>query len=204
MSQQQARQRKWGSDAVPPEMRGLTRGIIGLGGIGREVARRAKAMDMKVTAVDAEPLFAEKFAMVDEVRLVDDGLMDLLKRSDVVVCAAPHTVKSRGMLGAEQFAAMKAGAYFINVSRGKIVKTDALLSALQSGHLAGVGLDVTDPEPLPADHPLWQEENAIITSHIAGKSKLSYLRVQAVFVENVGRFVSGGPLLNLVDKQKGY
>ena len=168
-------------------------GIIGLGGIGaRRVARRrAKAMDMKVIAVDAEPLFAEKFAMADEVQLVDDGLMDLLKRSDVVVCAAPHTAKSRGMLGADQFAAMKQGAYFINVSRGKIVKTDALLAALQSGHLAGVGLDVTDPEPLPADHPLWQEENAIITSHIAGKSKLSYLCAsQAVFVERTSADLS--------------
>jgi phosphoglycerate dehydrogenase-like enzyme len=161
-------------------------------------------MDMKAIAVDAEPMFGEKFAMVDEVRLVDDGLADLLQRSDVVVCAAPHTAKSRGMLGAEQFAAMKKGAYFINVSRGKLVKTEALVAALKSGQLAGVGLDVTDPEPLPPDHPLWQEDNAIITSHIAGRSQLGYARVQGVFVENVARFAGGRPLLNVVDKTKGY
>src|SRR5207302_1117206 len=83
--------------------------------------------------------YAQRFAMVDEVRLVDDGLDDLLKRSDVVVSCAPHTPKSRGMLGTEQFAAMKQGAYFLNVSRGKLVKTDALLDALGSGHLGGAG-----------------------------------------------------------------
>lgn len=136
---QQARQRKFGYEPTPPEMRGMTMGIIGLGGIGRDVARRAKAMDMKVIAVDAEPMFVEKFSMVDEVRLVDDGLMDILGRSDVVVCAAPHTVKSRGMLGADQFAAMKNGAYFINVSRGKIVKTNALLKALNRAILRAWG-----------------------------------------------------------------
>lgn len=199
-----ARKRTWGLDGQPVELRGMTIGIIGLGGIGREVARRAKAMDMKVLAVDAEPMFGEKFAMVDEVHLVDDGLPDLLKRSDVVVCAAPHTPKSRGMLGEAQFAAMKRGAYFINVSRGKLVKTDALLAALKAGQLAGVGLDVTDPEPLPSDHPLWQEDRAIVTSHIAGKSQLGYDRVQGVFAENVGRFARGQGMLNLVDKAKGY
>ena len=199
-----ARQGKWGYEPEPVELRGMTMGIIGLGGIGREVARRAKAMDMKVLAVDAEPLYAERFAMVDEVRLVDDGLIDLLKRSDVVVSCAPHTPRSRGMLGPEQFAAMKKGSYFINVSRGKIVKTDAMLEALRSGHLAGVGLDVTDPEPLPEGHALWHEPAAIVTSHIAGRSQLSWGRVQNVFCENVLRAARGLPLLNVVDKRKGY
>jgi phosphoglycerate dehydrogenase-like enzyme len=205
---QQARQmgeRKWGGPPVKPiELRGMTMGIIGLGGIGREVARRAKAMDMKTLAVDAEPMLAERFAMVDEVRLVDDGLDELLQRSDVLVCCAPHTPKSRGMLGAEQFARAKRGAWLINVSRGKLVKTEALLEALQSGQIAGAGLDVTDPEPLPADHPLWEQPNVVITAHIAGQSQFSWERVQNVFAENVARYVGGLPLLNVVDKRKGY
>jgi phosphoglycerate dehydrogenase-like enzyme len=199
-----SRKRQWGFDGEPIELRGMTMGIIGLGGIGRETARRAKAMDMKVLAVDAEPIYGEKFACVDECRLVDDGLEELLRRSDVVVVAAPHTPRSRGMLAAAQFTVMKDGSYLINVSRGKLVKTDDLLAALRSGKLSGVGLDVTDPEPLPPDHPLWQEDRAIITSHIAGKSQLGYQRVQEVFVENLSRFVTGRPLLNLVDKAKGY
>jgi D-2-hydroxyacid dehydrogenase (NADP+) len=199
-----ARQKQWGYEPEPIELRGMTMGIIGLGGIGREVARRARAMDMKVIAVDAEPMYGERFAMVDEVRLVDDGLNDLLKRSDVVVSCAPHTPKSRGMLGAEQFAAMKKGSYLINVSRGKIVKTEALLDALRSGQLAGAGLDVTDPEPLPAEHPLWSQPNAIVTSHIAGRSQFSWSRVQNVFCENVLRVARGLAMLNVVDKRKGY
>ena len=179
-------------------------GIIGLGGIGREVARRAKAMDMKVLAVDAEPMYATRFAMVDEVTLVDLGLEDMLRRSDVVVSCAPHTPKSRGMLGASQFAAMKKGSYFINVSRGKLVQTDALVDALRSGQVAGAGLDVTDPEPLPDGHVLWSMPNAIVTSHIAGRSQLSWGRVQNVFCENVLRFARGMEMLNVVDKAKGY
>src|ERR1700751_2746694 len=108
-----------------------------------------------------------------EVRLVDEGLDDLLKKSDVVVSCAPHTPRSRGMFGKTQFAMMREGSYFLNVSRGKLVQTDALMDALRSGHLAGVGLDVTDPEPLPEGHPLWSEPHAIVTSHIAGKSQFS-------------------------------
>jgi phosphoglycerate dehydrogenase-like enzyme len=199
-----SRKRRWGFDGEPIELRGMTMGIIGLGGIGRETARRAKAMDMKVIAVDAEPMYGEKFACVDECRLVDDGLEDLLRQSDVVVVAAPHTPRSRGMLGAAQFALMKDGSYLVNVSRGKLVKTDDLLAALRSGKLAGAGLDVTDPEPLPPDHPLWQEDKAIVTAHIAGKSQLGYQRVQQVFVANVGHFIAGRPLLNVVDKLRGY
>jgi phosphoglycerate dehydrogenase-like enzyme len=179
-------------------------GIIGLGGIGRQIARRAKAMDLRVIAVDAEPMFGEKFSMVDRVTLVDEGLDDLLKESDIVVCSAPITARTHGMLGEKQFNLMKDGAYFLNVSRGKIVQTDALLAALRSKKLAGAGLDVTDPEPLPEDHPLWQEPNVIITPHIAGQTQPGYDRTYGVLLENTQRYVNGLPMLNLVDKQKGY
>ena len=134
----------------------------------------------------------------------DDGLEWLLPHADVVVSAAPHTKVSEGMFGPEQFGLMRKGAFFINVSRGKLVQTPALLSALKSGHLAGAGLDVTDPEPLPSDHELWKQPNVIITSHISGRSQYTYVRMQDVFVENVHRFVKGFPLLNQVDKEMGF
>ena len=197
--------KRWASaPGKPVELRGMTMGIIGLGGIGRETARRAKAMDMKVIAVDAEPMYDEHYAVADEIRLVDDGLDDLLERSDVIVVAAPLTRRTEGMLGKSQFERTKRGAYFVNVSRGKLVETDALIAALRDGRLAGAGLDVTHPEPLPDEHPLWELANVVITPHTAGRSQLVYDRVQAVLAENVGRYVAGLPLLNQVDKQKGY
>ena len=188
------------------EMKGMTMGIVGLGGIGSQIARRARAMDMRVIAIDITPKYKEQIGDIcDEVRLVQgDGLSWLLPHSDVIVSAAPHTKVSEGMFGIEQFGMMKKGAYFINVSRGKLVKTPALVDALKSGHLGGAGLDVTDPEPLPSDHELWTLPNVIITSHISGISQHSWDRLQEVFVENVSRYVNGFPLLNQVDKEMGF
>ena len=188
------------------EMKGMTMGIVGLGGIGSQIARRSRAMDMKVIAVDIMPKYKEQIGDIcDEVRLAqDDGLAWLLTSADVIVSAAPHTKVSEGMFGARQFGMMKKGAYFINVSRGKLVKTPDLVEALKSGHLAGAGLDVTDPEPLPSDHELWTLPNVIITSHISGASQYSSARLQEVFVENVSRYVKGFPLLNQVDKEMGF
>jgi D-2-hydroxyacid dehydrogenase (NADP+) len=200
-------QGKWlrdGNNMV--EMKGLTMGIVGLGGIGSQIARRARAMDMRVIAVDIVPKYREQIGDIcDEIRLVqDEGLSWLLTHSDVVVSAAPHTRVSEGMFGEEQFGMMKEGAYFINVSRGKLVTTPSLVDALKSGHLAGAGLDVTDPEPLPATHELWTLPNVIITSHISGISPHSYERLYAVYSENVSRFVKGLPMLNQVDKELGF
>lgn len=197
---------KWARENDMIEMKGLTFGIIGLGGIGSQIARRARAMDMQVIAVDIIPKYREQIGDIcDEVRLVqDNGLNWLLPNSDVVVSAVPHTKVSEGMLDAEQFGMMKTGAYFLNVSRGKIVKTPALVEALKSGHLAGAGLDVTDPEPLPAGHELWKMPNVIITSHIAARSQYSSDRMQGVFAENVYRYVNGFPMLNQVNKEMGF
>jgi phosphoglycerate dehydrogenase-like enzyme len=163
-------------------------------------------MDMDVLAVDIVPKYGEQIGDIcDEVRLVQDGGLDwLLSHSDVVVSAAPHTKVSEGMFGAEQFGKMKQGAYFINMSRGKLVNTPSLLEALNSGHLAGAGLDVTDPEPLPPEHKLWTLPNVIITSHISARSQHSSARMQAVFTENVNRFIKGLPMLNQVDKVLGF
>jgi len=188
------------------EMKGQTMGIVGLGGIGSQIARRARSMDMNVLAVDIIPKYKEQIGDIcDEVRLVQDGGLEwLLTRSDVIVSAAPHTKDSEGMFGEAEFNRMRRGAYFINVSRGKLVRTPALVEALKSGHLAGAGLDVTDPEPLPPGHALWGFPNVIITSHISGVSQYSSDRMQEVFVSNVRRFVKGLPMLNQVDKAMGF
>jgi phosphoglycerate dehydrogenase-like enzyme len=130
--------------------------------------------------------------------------MEELPRAEVVVVACPLTKKTRGLIGAPQFRAMKDGAYFINVARGGIVDFEALAAAARSGKLAGVGLDVTDPEPLPDGSALWGLDNVIITPHNAGQSDGSRRRVQLLVRENIRRFVAGEPLLNVVDKEEGY
>lgn len=197
---------KWDRPGGMVEMKGKTMGIVGFGGIGSQVARRARAMDMKIIAVDIVPKYKEQIGdACDEIRLVQDGgLQWLMKNADVVVSAAPHTKASEGMFDKQHFERMKPGSFFINVSRGKLVKTDDLVEVLKSGHLAGAGLDVTDPEPLPKDHPLWQLPNVIITSHIAAQSEYSFGRMQQVFAENVDRYIKGLPLQNMVDKVAGF
>ncbi len=197
---------KWDREVRLLEMKGMTMGIVGIGGIGSQIARRARALDMNVIAVDIVPKYKEQIGDIcDEVRLIqDNNLPWLLENSDVMVSAAPHTKISEGMFGRSQFDAMKPGAYFINVSRGKLVQTPELVNALKSGKLSGAGLDVTNPEPLPSDHDLWKLPNTIITSHIAGRSQYSSERMQTVFVENVHRYIEGLPLLNQVDKAAGF
>jgi phosphoglycerate dehydrogenase-like enzyme len=199
-------QHQWGGSGDQIEMKNLTMGIVGFGGIGRQIARRARAMDMRIVAADIQGFYREQIGDVcDEMLHIDEGgLEKLLEQSDVVVSAAPHTPRSEGMFAAEQFQQMKPGVFFINVSRGKLVDTDALVAALKSGQVAGAGLDVTNPEPLPEDHPLWDFDNVTITSHISGRSQHSWERLQSVFVENVRRYVYGMEMVNLVDKQAGF
>jgi phosphoglycerate dehydrogenase-like enzyme len=124
--------------------------------------------------------------------------------ADVVFISAPHTPLSHKMIGPKQFELMKQGAYFIAVSRGGLYDLNALVKALDSRRLSGAGVDVTDPEPLPKGHPLWKFDNALITPHIAGRSDKDRDRMIGTISENIKRFVDGRPLLNVVDKQKGY
>ncbi len=144
----------------------------------------------------------EKPAYVDYVGLSDE-LGDLVSEADIIVNALPLTRKSQGLFDADLFAKVKKGAYFINVGRGGTVVTDALVDALTSGHLAGAGLDVTDPEPLPADHPLWQMNNVIITPHVSWAGHDVRLR-KLLVRENIRRYLAGEPLLNEVDPERGY
>jgi D-2-hydroxyacid dehydrogenase (NADP+) len=185
----------------PRELRGQTLLIIGLGGIGGELAKRAAACGMRVLATDPKPMrkpdYVARLAKPSEFHA-------LLPEADFLASCVPLTRETIGMIGAREFALMKPKAYLINVSRGKVVKTDALVEALQSGRLAGAGLDVTDPEPLPRDHPLWQMENVIITPHMSGRSPGSDTRRFEVLKENLRRFAQGKPLINVVDKRLGY
>jgi len=183
------------------ELRGRTALVIGLGGIGTQVAQRAAGFGMRVLALDAKDIPLHR-----DVEYVGqpDELDALLPEADVVFSCVPRTAESERMLGPKQFALMKEGAYLVNVSRGAIVDTEALVAALESGRLAGAGLDVTDPEPLPADHPLWKMDNVVITPHIAGISDRIGERHRELFRDNLERFATGRPLRHVVDKKAGY
>jgi phosphoglycerate dehydrogenase-like enzyme len=183
------------------EMHGMTMGIIGYGAIGRAVAQRARGFEMDILAVDAHPDPEAPF--VDEVWGMD-RLPDLLAQSDVVVVSAPLTNASYHMLDAAALARMKPDAYLIVVSRGGIVDEAALADALQSGRLAGAGLDVAETEPLGPESPLWDAPNLVITPHTAGDSSEKERRCVEILRENLLRYTRGEPLLNVVDKQRGY
>jgi phosphoglycerate dehydrogenase-like enzyme len=180
-----------------------TLGIIGLGEIGIEVAKRAAAFGMQVVAVD--PRRAEKPEIVAEL-WKPYRLNDLLTNSDFVVICAPHTPETEKMIRAEQLRLMKKTAYLVNVGRGVIVDLADLTETLRAGTIAGAGLDVFEMEPLPADHPLWTLPNVIITPHAASEcpnNKVGERRLQTL-LDNIQRFITGEPLRNVVDKPAWY
>lgn len=179
---------------------GKTMLVVGLGGIGKQIAMRAKALGMRVVATRNSSREGPPY--VDYVGLSDE-LHVLAGQADVIVNALPLTPATDGLFDAEFFERAKPGSYFINVGRGATVVTGALLAALEEGHLSGAGLDVTDPEPLPADHALWQMSNVIITPHVAGSG--GSRRWHAMLLrENIRRFLAGEALLNVVDPARGY
>jgi phosphoglycerate dehydrogenase-like enzyme len=183
------------------ELRGKTAVVIGVGGIGTQIAVWAWAHGMHVIGVDPEDIPFSPF--LDKV-VKPDQLNEVLPQADAVFVSAPHTPLSHKMVGPEQFDLMKRGAYFIAVSRGGLYDINALVKALDSKRLTGAGVDVTDPEPLPKGHALWKFDNVIITPHLAGQSDHSVERMRGTMKENIRRFVAGMPLINVVDKQKGY
>lgn len=178
-----------------------TVGIVGVGAIGSEVARRARALGMSVVGVD--PVVRSVKGAISEVWQLE-SLPRLLGESDFVVIAAPHTPETYKLFRQPQFELMRPGAYLINVGRGVIVDLEDLTAALENGVIAGAGLDVFEIEPLPADHRLWQLDNVIITPHIAGTSPRIAERHLETFLENLRRFVAGQPLATVVDKQRWY
>ncbi|MFL6447436.1 MAG: D-2-hydroxyacid dehydrogenase [Bryobacteraceae bacterium] len=183
------------------ELRGKTALVIGLGGVGSQIALRANAFGMTVIGVDPED---KPFLPFVERIVKPDQLDQMIPLADVVFISVPDTPKSHKMIGERQFQLMKKNSYFIAVSRGGIYEMPALVKALDEKRLAGAGVDVTDPEPLPKGHALWQFPNAIVTPHIAGRSDQDAPRMVGTIVENARRFVAGKPMINVVDKQKGY
>jgi phosphoglycerate dehydrogenase-like enzyme len=183
------------------ELRGKNAVVIGVGGIGSQIALRAWAFGMNVTGVDPEDMPFSPF-LTKVVK--PDQLNQVIPSADVVFISAPWTPMSYRMMGPQQFDLMKQGSYFICVSRGGLYDLNSLVKALDSKRLAGAGVDVTDPEPLPKGHPLWKFNNAIITPHIAGRSDVDHGRMVGTIRENIRRFADGQPLINVVDKQKGY
>ncbi len=183
------------------ELNGRTAVVIGVGGIGTQIATRAWAFGMNVIGVDPED---KPFIPFVKKMVKPDQLDEVLPEADVVFISAPHTPKSHKMVGPREFELMKKGAYFIAVSRGGIYDMPSLVKALDENRLAGAGVDVVDPEPLPKDHPLWRFPNAIITPHIAGRSDKDHARMVGTARANLVRFMSGEPLINVVNKQKGY
>ena len=197
--------RRW-TDQPPPPTRlisidGKTVLVVGLGGIGTEVARRASALGMHVDAVRASGREGPSF--VRHVGLPDE-LHKLAANADFIVNTTPLTPETRNLFDAKFFAAAKQGAYFINVGRGQSVVQKDLVAALRSGHLAGAGLDVTDPEPLPSDDPLWTFGNVIITPHVSTVSDLGHAARIAIAAENLRRYVAGEKMLSVVDPGRGY
>lgn len=183
------------------ELRGKTAVIVGVGGIGTQIAVRAKAFGMTVIGVDPKDL---PFTPYLDRTVWPDRLEEVLPEADVVFISVPRTPQTENMFQAPQFAKMKKGSFFICVSRGKIYDAMVLVDALRSGHLAGAGVDVTDPEPLPKGHPLWKQDRVIITPHIAGRSDTEGPRYFEIYKENLVRFARGEPLRHTVDKEKGY
>ncbi|MCS6863017.1 MAG: D-2-hydroxyacid dehydrogenase [Abditibacteriales bacterium] len=183
------------------EIAGWTLGIIGMGGFGVEMARRGQGWGLRVIAVDAYR--TEKPECVEALWGME-RLNDLLSASDVVMIACPLTAETRHLLNAKNLSLMKPSAYLINVARGGIIDEKALIQVLQQRRIAGAGLDVFEVEPLPADSPLWELDNVILTPHVAGSSQHRPRRTVEFFCDNLRRYFAGEPLRNVVDKRKGF
>lgn len=183
------------------ELGGQTLVIVGLGAIGRALAVRAHAFGLRVIGVQSTPKPAP--AGVEEI-VGEDRLDEVLARADHVAVILPLTPDTHGLFNHPRLFGIKRGAYFYNVGRGQLVDQNALVEALHCGHLAGAGIDVTDPEPLPSESPLWTQRNVILTAHSAGNTPHYMERTFEIFSDNLRLYEAGLPLNNLVDKALGY
>lgn len=184
------------------ELVGRTMAIVGMGGIGSFMARRAYyGFDMKIIATDAKPIPKPEY--VSELH-TPDYFMQMVPRADVLVAAAPHTPITERMFNENVFKSMKKSAYFLALSRGKLYDDMALVKALREGWIAGAGLDVFPQEPPPQDHPIFEFSNVVMTAHTSGWSPDRQVRLIDFFAENVRRYAAGLPLVNVVDKKAGY
>jgi D-2-hydroxyacid dehydrogenase (NADP+) len=187
----------------PTVLRGKTVGIVGLGHIGREVARLAKAFGMTVIAT-RRSVKKQRSARYVDTLMPAGQLPRLLKSSDFVVIATPHTAETHHFIGEKELRLMKSTAYILNIARGGIIDEKALVKALEEKWIAGAGLDVTEREPLPAESPLWNFPNVILSPHVSGGHDDYMVNATALFCENLKRYIAGKKLLNVIDKKKGY
>jgi len=198
----QFQKRTWNAERNLVEIDGMTMGVVGMGGLGSATAMRAHyGFNMRILATDAKPM--PKPVFVDTLR--EPGwLMEMVPQVDVLVSAAPSTKETEGIFNERVFRAMKKTAYFISLSRGTLVDEPALVRALKEGWIAGAGVDVAREEPLPSSHAFWDCPNLIITCHTSGYAPQRRVRLMGLLAENVRRYSSGLPLMNVVDKQRGY
>ena len=188
---------------VPGNLEGKTVGIVGMGAIGAELARRAKALGCRVLGVRRSFTERGPDAVADEA--VPPADLDyLLAESDFVVIAAPLTEETRGLIGAAQLRTMGPRSYLLNIARGELVEEVALIEALRTGTIAGAALDVFEREPLARSSPLWELDNVILTPHVTGGVEDYHARATAIFCANLARYLAGEPLHNVVDPARGY
>lgn len=203
-NQQQSRwaQNEFVGERLPWLLHGRTLGLVGVGTIGSEIAKRAAAFGMRVIALRRRPAYG----VIGHVERVygKEELDEFLGQCQVIVVAAPLTPETHGLLGEQQFAQLPKGAIVVNVGRAKIVDTDALIAALKSGHLGGASLDVFPQEPLPSDHPLWSTPNVILTPHTSGFRRGHWDEVVDLYAENIQRWLKGEPLKYRIEPELGY
>jgi phosphoglycerate dehydrogenase-like enzyme len=185
------------------ELADQTLGIVGLGSIGRRIARLGRAFGMRVVAMRRSSAGGEKDPDADQV-FPANRLYDLLAMSDYVVISVPLTPQTEKLMGEAELRAMRPNAYLVNIARGRVVDEQALIRALHEGWIAGAGLDVVEKEPLPSDNPLYSMPNVILTPHISGASVHYDERLAALFAENLRRYRAGQPLTNRYDPSRGY
>ena len=183
------------------EPSGQTLGIVGLGDIGEALAQKAHGLGMRVLALQRHPYNPPPSI---ERMIMGDGLPELLGEADHVVLCLPLTGSTKHIIGREELGQMKRGAYLYNIGRGGLIDQEALIEALRDGKRAGAGLDVTDPEPLPADSPLWDLPNVLVTGHTAAATPLLWERGIELVIDNVRRFLGGEELRNVVNTKAGY
>ena len=207
--------KRGGFPGTVEELRGKTFGIIGYGSIGRESARLAKAFGMRILALKRDPQnrrddgwcppgLGDPDGTIPEKFFGPDQREQLVLESDYLTVTLPLTEHTRKFIGAREIAAMRPGAYIVNIGRGEVIDEAALIEALKAGKIAGAGLDVFEKEPLPAESPIWDIESVILTPHMSGANRGYLDKACALFADNIRRFAAGQQLLNIVDRRLGY